>query len=63
MGYSDFSRKEIEEGRCGWTIGASPNDVMSYINAIEQLGYNIEFKTNLWIRLFCAGKYKIIVNI
>jgi DNA-binding Lrp family transcriptional regulator len=62
IGTSDYTRKQIESGDMGWSIGASPSEFIERIKEYEDDGYTITFKTSLWRKIFCLGIYKIIAT-
>ncbi len=61
IGYSDYSRDQIESNQCGWTFG-SRNHLLSRILEAEASGYNVTFETSIFRRIFCTGIYKIVAT-
>ncbi len=61
VGYSDYPLKQIESDNCGCTIG-NHLEMKETLALYKELGFRIEFKTSLFRRIFCLGKYKIIAH-
>lgn len=59
LGYSDFSREEIENGAFG--IVDSNEDIITLIQEEEKKGNKVKFETSIWRKIFCSGIYKIVV--
>ncbi len=60
IGNSDYSRKEIEDGIKGYTIGSSSNDVLETIKYYEGKGYTVKFETSIFRKIFAIAIYKIV---
>ena len=59
IGQSDYNRKRVEQGNLGWTIG-DEDLLLSTIKIFEKNGYTVEFRTNIFRRLFALGIYKVV---
>lgn len=61
IGSSDYSRKQMESGDTGWSIG-DPNYILNAVKLYEEEGFKVEFKTNIFRRIFAFGIYKIVAT-
>lgn len=60
IGKSDYTRKEIESGNMGWSIGSTDKEFLRRILEYENDSYTVIFKTNIFRRIFGFGTYKVI---
>ncbi len=58
IGNSDYDRKELEDGRCGW--GTTSNDFLETITEYESLGFEVRFETSFFRKIFGVTKYKVV---
>jgi hypothetical protein len=62
LGQSDYTRKQMEDGT-GWSIGSTDEEFLQRIKDYEEQGYVVEFKTNIFRRIFSLGIYKVIATL
>lgn len=60
IGNSDYTRSEIEEGKCKNAFGSTRTQFLEQILIVERYGYVVKFKTNILRRIFCLGKYRVV---
>ncbi len=60
IGNSDYSRKQMEEGDIGWSIGDSTNHFLNTIKQYEDDGYTIKFEKSIWRMIFGPAIYKVM---
>jgi len=60
IGNSDYSRKQMEQGDNGWTIGCSAKYFLDTIKQYENKGYTVKFETSIWRKIFGMGIYKVM---
>ncbi len=59
LGTSDYSKKQMESGDIGWSIGDSSKAFLNRIEMYEQAGYVVKFETSILRKIFGFGIYKI----
>lgn len=62
IGATDYSRKEMESGDIGWSIGTSAKEFMETIKLYEREGYTVSFETSLFRKIFGLGIYKVVAR-
>lgn len=60
IGYSDYSRKEMESGKAFGGIGSMVSEWLESIKHYESIGYKVVFKSNIGIWILKGVKFKVI---
>lgn len=59
IGYSDYSRKEMESGKAFGGVGSIVSEWIQSIKHYEENGYKVIFKTNI-LRKILSVKFKVV---
>lgn len=60
IGNSDYSRKQMEQGDIGWTIGCSSKYFLDTIKQYESEGFTVKFETSILRKIFGMGIYEVV---
>lgn len=62
IGYSDYSREEMESGKAYNGIGTISEEYLQSICEFEKVGYKVNFESSILRRLFGYAKYKVVAT-